>query len=57
MTYEYLQALKELERARANYEQVDKEFEAVAFRELQAAEERVMILIREIKTRREQSEK
>lgn len=47
MTDEYRQALKELERARANYEQVDIEYEGVAFHELKLAEERVMALIRE----------
>ena len=49
MTKELRQALQELERARKNYEEVTEEFEGVAFRELQAAEERVMALIREQK--------
>lgn len=47
MTDEYIQALRDLERTRANYEQVDEIYEGVAFRELQAAEERVMAIIRE----------
>lgn len=49
LTDEYRQALVSLENARAKYEIVEENFEAVAFRELQAAEERVMAIIRERK--------
>lgn len=47
MTDEYRQALKELERARANYDETSELFESIAYHELKAAEERVMALIRE----------
>lgn len=45
MTEEYRQALEALEIARNHYNLVNKEFEEVAFRELQAAEARVMAII------------
>ncbi|MEY8416706.1 hypothetical protein AAK964_10425 [Tissierella praeacuta] len=47
MTDEYRQALKELEKARANYDETLEEFEGVAYHELKAAEERVAAIIRE----------
>lgn len=47
MTDEYRQALVALENARSNYEQVDIEYEGVAYHELKLAEERVMAIIRE----------
>lgn len=50
---EYVQALEEYERTKANYEEVTEEFEQVAYLEMLSAEERVMALIRE---RRIQSE-
>ncbi len=46
MTDEYRQVLKELEKARANYDETPDEFEAIAYHELKAAEERVMVIIR-----------
>lgn len=49
MTDEYRQALAELERARANYDEVNRNFESTAYHELKAAEERVMAIIREFK--------
>lgn len=49
MTDEYRQALKELERVRANYDEVNENFESTAYFELRAAEERVMAIIREFK--------
>lgn len=42
-----MKALKELDRCRTNFDEITDDFEAVAFRELQAAEERVMAIIRE----------
>lgn len=49
MNAEYRQALRDLKKARINYDNADENFEPVAFRELQAAEERVMAIIRERK--------
>jgi len=51
LTDEYMKALKELKRCRTNYDEITDDFEGVAFRELQAAEERVMAIIRERKVK------
>lgn len=45
----YRQALKELERARCNYDETSNDFEGVAYHELRAAEDRVMAIIKERK--------
>jgi len=47
MTDEYVQALKELERLRKNRDEVGPDFEMVVDLELQAAELRVMTIIKE----------
>lgn len=49
MNAEYRQALNDVERLRINMREVDPEFQDVVDLELQAAEKRLMSIIREAK--------